>query len=394
MVKTMGSIPPIRFPYNVIRNVSSPEDDNAERKRYAGNASATSFFDLPDDENVRAFLERTGDGTKRKPTLVNLRIRQTLEEAREEFSILNGGVVVVARGAEIDDKARIATLHRASIINGSQTRGILKEWFKQNQDDRDFPNVSFELIVCDDEELIAEISIARNTQNDVKAVSIYGRRGLFEELNKSMAHSFPDQPLRMSETDFGDEYLDTEKLVQVLTVLAPAEIAFPSTSKRPQTEEGKFRIYAYNHRARTLQDFATVMGGEDAMRGPFASARRFILDVAPAAWRIYKSLKTNASLARRIHRVEREDGRIAPDGVPDGIVFPVLSALSQFVAEARGSWKLEIPNDFDLNDLCSQANHTYTRGAGGNNPNVMGKTGACYHHLHSVVATYLKYAHR
>lgn len=380
-----------RFPYNVIRNVASPEDEDAGRRRYAGNAPATSYLDLPDDENVRAFLQRTPDGARRKPTRVNRAIRETLLERSDMFGILNSGIVVVASGADVDDKGRVARLTRASIINGSQTQGVLKEWLEENAEPLHVPSVSFELIVTDDEDLIADISIARNYQNDVRDVSIYGRRGFFEELEEAMKKVSPDIALRKSETDFGDDFLDTEKLIQVVTVMAPESIPFPSTDQRG-TEESRYRVYAYRHRARCLKDFADVMESDGAK---YALTKKFIVDVAPDAWKIYQDLKVHSDLGKAIRSVTRDDktGRVVD--VPDGIVFPVLSALSHFAKKAKtGSWKLEIPEEFDLKDLCVQANHTYTRGAGQNNPNTMGKTAACYHHLHSVVGTFLKYARR
>ncbi|MCC6739552.1 MAG: AIPR family protein [Planctomycetia bacterium] len=390
MTKTL----PVRFPYHVLKNVASPEDVEAGRHRYAGSAPASSYFELSDDENVRRFLQKTPEGGRRKPTLVNQAILKTLKNNIDEFSVLNGGVVLVARGAEIDDKGKTAALSEPSIINGSQTRGILAEYFASPGVGGKFPSVSFELIVTDDEDLIAEISIARNTQNDVKDVSIYGRRGLFEDLEQSMAAAFPDEKLRMSETDFGDTFLDTEKLVQVVTAMSPEAIAYPSTEKREQVDESRFRIYAYRHRARCLQDFARVMdpikANEDGK--DYSRTRKFILNIAPSAWAIYKTLKNHPELAKRIRSVERETPReIAEDGIPDGIVFPVLSALSQFAKESKGTWRLSIPQDFDLDDLCRQANFAYTSGAGKNNPNTMGKSAPCYHQLHSVVGTFLKY---
>ena len=91
-------------------------------------------------------------------------------------------MVIVARGATVDDKERLMHLDRPSIINGSQTQGELQRYFKDFADNPEIvPSIKFEVIVTNDDGLIAEISIARNFQNDVLAISIAGRRGQLDE---------------------------------------------------------------------------------------------------------------------------------------------------------------------------------------------------------------------
>ena len=45
------------------------------------------------------------------------------------FSILNGGVVIVARSHEVDEQKKLLRLAGASIINGSQTQGVLQDFY-------------------------------------------------------------------------------------------------------------------------------------------------------------------------------------------------------------------------------------------------------------------------
>jgi len=117
------------FSYHNCRNISSPEDTAARRKVYSGTAPARSVLELEDNENVREYLVEAKGKQKKTPTLVHQAIRKTLESNTEMFSILNGGIVIVARDAEVDDKARQLTLLRPSIINGSQTQGELRRSF-------------------------------------------------------------------------------------------------------------------------------------------------------------------------------------------------------------------------------------------------------------------------
>src|SRR5262245_14469262 len=48
---------------------------------------------------------------------------------------------------------------------------------------------------------MADISIARNYQNEVTALSIYGRQGRFDDLEQSMQKGDASIKLRKSETD-------------------------------------------------------------------------------------------------------------------------------------------------------------------------------------------------
>jgi hypothetical protein len=77
---------------------------------------------------------------------------------------LNGGMVLVARAAEVDDKNRVLMLRQPSIINGSLTQGELQRYFDRYSRLDDFfePSIKYELIVTNDDNLIAEISISPN----------------------------------------------------------------------------------------------------------------------------------------------------------------------------------------------------------------------------------------
>src|SRR5688572_6217106 len=91
--------------YTTIKTVVSEEDRSEGRNRYCGVAKANALFGLNWDENVRSYLGEDTEGNKRKSTLVNRKIRETVDENRTLFPMLNTGIVVVARQAQIaDDK--------------------------------------------------------------------------------------------------------------------------------------------------------------------------------------------------------------------------------------------------------------------------------------------------
>ena len=386
---TSGRAQPTILPYHTLRTVTSPEDQAAGRRRYCGIAPANSFFPLTTDENVRSYLGRDENGERRKSTKVNAAIRETLTERRDEFPLLNSGVVIVARDAKVDDAAkppRVALLD-PSIINGAQTQGVLVDYFRERESDKKYPSVNFELIVTDDEELVGSISIARNYQNEVTNLSIFGRQGRFDELEAAMRHQDASIILRKRETDFGDGFLDTEKLVQVLTAIAPTDIPLPSAEKRNvKTAETIYRVYAYRHRSRCLADFAEVMDKPDE----WSQAHRFFLDVAIDAWSLYKRFKGEQAFSRLVC-VDGEmiagKKRVSPNGVPDGIVFPMLSAMSRFAHHNRGHWQLKIPPRFPWPTFF-QAAMTQETTTAGNNPQTMGKKADCYIALHGSIDMY------
>jgi hypothetical protein len=379
--------------YQVLRSVVSPADHEAGRKRYCGLATADQFFALSTDENVRAYLGEDEEGNKRKSPLVNLAIRDTVTRCRDLFAMLNTGFVIVAKSASVDDDKRTLRLSDPSIVNGAQTNGVLRDYFDKHPEDVEYPCVNFEVIVTDDDDLIGSISIARNFQTRVADLSIYGRQGLFDELEGAMKKRDPSVRLRRRETDFSDDFLDTEKLVQALTALMPDCISVPSADqRRAGTPETKYRVYAYRHRARCLKDFAHVMTEPDK----WPQAHAFFVGVAWDAWERYSELKSEQSFSRLHHvRGEQNGGQkiVAPEGVPDGIVFPMLSALSNFVKPVRSGWKLDVPGTFPWTALYDHAMVLF-KSTAGHNPNTMGKQSDCYIALHGLCNMYFAMAGR
>jgi hypothetical protein len=385
--------PVFEFSYLTCRNISGPEDEEAGRKVYAGHAPTSSVLALEDDDNVREYLVDALGKAKARPTLVHQAIRKTLADHPDQFSILNGGMVIVARGAQVDDKAKVLFLDRPSIINGSQTQGELRKYFQQERQAEDFfePSITFELIVTTDDDLIAEISISRNFQNDVRAISIAGRRGQLDELEDAVQEVIPNAKLRKAETDLvGDEFLDTEKLIQVLFALMPTKLfdvlEMEATSK----------VFAYSQKTRCLKLFQRIVEGrqdDENLRAIYA----YFLDMAGRAWLMYEKWKTHPRFrGTRLRSIERENGEVA--SVPDGIVFPILSAMSAFVSERSNRlrarqrrWGFYPVEQFDEQEIIDAAAQVYMEIAD-HNPQTMGKSKACYSALQRITAIYARLA--
>src|SRR5262245_8395452 len=182
----------LAIPFHSVRNITSPEDNQNGRSVYAGQLPIKSILELPTHENVRGYLVEAEGKQRRVKTQVHRAIEETLKERPDNVSVWNGGVVIVARESEIDEKQKLLKLNDPSIINGSQTQGVIKDFLACVSDlVAAGIHIKFELIVTVDDELIADISISRNFQNDVRNLSIAGRKGQLDELEESLRKQLP-----------------------------------------------------------------------------------------------------------------------------------------------------------------------------------------------------------
>ena len=387
----------ITLQYYSLKNVSTPEDLEDKRKVYAGSILCDRILDLPTDENVREYLVEAEGKKRRAKTQVHRAIERTLFDRPQDFAVLNGGLVIVARDAEVDDSKKIIRLLEPSIINGAQTQGVLREFYATCKSIGVIPepiHVKFELIVTDDNELIGEISIARNFQNDVMTISIVGRRGLLEELEARFQAYFKDQPdmkLRKKETDLSENFARTERLIQVLTALTPAELWMRSLESGVPS-----KAYTYSAASKCLKEFQDTY--TLAKSDPFVDSTQarqqerakklyqFYLDTVGQAWELYEKWKAHPGFKEtRLRKIDRdENGDIA--NVPDGIVFPILAALSVFARKhPRRGWRIDIPPYADAH-LIQAAKQVYMNAAN-SNPSFMGKSHACYALLNVIASS-------
>lgn len=385
---TMRSAERTSFGYHSLRTISSPDDTKNGRKIFCGHAPARSFIDLPDNENVRRYLV-DAEGKKRKRlTDVHREIRDTLLNRPEDFPILNSGIVIVARGAEVDDKNNVITLIGPSIINGSQTRGELQHYLDycaENNLPEHSVFAKFEIIVTDNDDLIAEISIARNFQNDVARISIAGRRKQLEELEESLNTEIPELQLRKSETDRSDDFYDTEKLIQVITALVPSELWLKNSEKSDPR-----KAFTYSGKSKCLKEFQDI---HTASQKPEESNQnqcrryQFFIDIAPTAYRLYEQWRAHQGFkGSGLHSIERDKaGNVTR--VPDGIIFPILAALSAFMKQVDGKWIYAPPRSFTDEDLINAAKGQYMETAN-SNPGTMGKTHSVYSSLFQLTSIF------
>lgn len=373
-----------KFPFHSVRHISCPEDQDNNRRVYVGHAPIESVVDLPTDENVRDYLLEAEGKKRRRPTQVHRAIHDTLENNPENFSVLNSGVVIVARNCEIDEKKKVLTLKSPSIINGSQTQGVIKDFLSSNGDNGFECHIKFEIIVTDNEDLIAETSIARNFQNDVMTISIAGRLGQLDELEESLEAKLPGKKLQKSETKLSDDYVKTERLLQIIAALVPDELW-------PKKAEIN-KVYTYSMKAKCLKDFQEIYkrahDQTDSEQSKYRDLYQFYLDICAEALELYDKWKTHQGFSGTgIRSIERQGRQIKE--VPDGIVFPILASLSAFAKKTKNGWRIVPPTLFSEVELIQAVKSVYMEIAN-SNPWNMGKSKACYSALHQITSIYRK----
>ncbi len=386
--KNARSGQPLELPFHSFRNISSPEDTVNDRRVYAGHMPAKAALKLPTHENVREYLVEAEGKQVRRQTQVHRAILETLEQKPDIFCVLNGGITIVARECVADEKEKLLRLEDPSIINGSQTQGVLKDFFEDNKEANGI-HIKYELVVTDEDDLIAEISIARNFQNDVKSLSIVGRRGQLNELEEHLRRRYPKYRLQKSETEWptdDNQYIATEKLLQVIAALLPAQLWFKPGDVN--------KVYAYNAKATCLKDFQEIYRRAKDEKDPehkkYAQVYQFYVDIVAQALDLHEKWKQHPKFAGTgLRSIEREGGKIKE--VPDGIVFPILASLSEFAVCGQDGWKIVQPTRLDEGELVAAAKRAYMEIAN-SKPQIMGKSKACYSALQQITAIYKKLA--
>ncbi len=181
------------------------------------------------------------------------------------------------------------------------------------------------MIITTDPELVAEVSIARNFQNDVQTISIIGRLQELDEIEERFKKEFPDHELRKKETERPSDdnsYIETEKLLQVVAALLPDALWWKGGEPN--------KTYTYDRKAACLRDFDRIYKGaknpDDTEHELLAMVYAFYLDVVPQAWSLYTRWKSHQGFAGTGLRSILREGREIVD-VPDGILFPIRCTL-------------------------------------------------------------------
>jgi hypothetical protein len=313
----------------------------------------------------------------KKRNLVHKAIARTIRDNPDRFSQLNSGFLIGASKIEVDDKEKSVTLYSASVNNGAQSQGEIKlyieECSERGEEPVDFA-VRCELSIEPDGPTRTTIAVARNTATKIEGISIAGKFGYFDHLTPSFKKEHPDLELATSETNVEEKYVDTRLLLQVLWAMMPDDLV---PEHRRSTEA---RMRAYKNAAYCLQDFVNIVdkrGDEDD-----AERLRYFVEMAGVAWREYRRWYAHEEwndkrLREPLRQVVRGDEGVIK--VSDGIVFPILAALSRFVKRKNGHWTIVYPKVFRDEDMLNAARRQLVQCGG--RPMLMGRSGAAYEAL-------------
>ena len=388
MATKPSSVSTIVLAYESIRNLTSPEEKSSGAKSYFANVPVRELLKLDTEANLRSYVPEH-PGKRRSP--VHMAIGQTLADRPERFIQLSSGITVSAVDVEIDDTRKVVRVKRGSIINGAQTQGeirrFLEEMDEREEEVSDF-HVRIEFLIDPDPDFIVETAIARNTATNVQRISMAGKKQYFDELSKSFRTTFPKFDLSKSETDIGDEYVDTMKLLQVLWSMMPERLL--PTGKRSVSEA---RLKSYKNRAYCLVDFERDVVGRESDE---AAAERYayFVDMAGLAWKEYLKWRHHKKwqgkyLKEPNRQVMRSDSDLT---VSDGVIFPILAAMSYFVDKVKGEWIVSVPAFFDEEEMIDAARDQLT--AHGGSPMLMGRDSTVYDTLAALPKMVLRLTER
>lgn len=354
--------------YDVLRNISTQKQKDSNIYVYVGIIKSDQLLEIPDDENVRRFL---GKETRLSGKVQN-DINDSLEERPDLFSVLNGGITMVSQALKPDSDKSQLLLINPSIINGSQTRGVLRIYHK-DPDNPPVP-VSVEIIVTSDKDTIAEISISRNVQTKVKDFSIAGRRGAYKDLNRVLDSS--NLPYRVVEDESDTDGLQPSLLLQLLFLFMPQDLwreHLPSIiyEKRSiYSSTAKWLNVFYEH------IFEKQERGEEGAKILYDYMIQATLIVLPIyfEWKKSEEWKTRKQYTGIS---KSDDGEILK--VSNGWLFPVLSAYSVWMKKDEDSkWFIDYPEGFSKKGLINYVKQFYTEDV-----NALGKNKAVYSSIES-----------
>lgn len=387
------SLGSIEIHYQLIRNLTSPEEKSNGIQTYFANIPVLELRKMNTRENLRDYIPGADPYKPARRNAVHKSIERTIKTESDRFINRNGGLTLTCSNISVNDKLKIASLSDDSVINGAQTKGEILRYLDSFQseetdldpDDPEAFHVRAEIIVDPDHSSVVETAIARNSASPVKSISQAGGRGQLNELDE-IVFKTTGKHITKSETD-GVDNIDTFHILQVTRLLMPLNVSkndSPSELLRP-----------YKQRALCLEDFTRwyerrEMDEDDALR------YQFTLDMAATAIKEFrywqqgemfngKNIRAEVSDGRKKKTFKRDKkgGRII--WVSPGILFPILSSLRHFVAQKNGKFQLEKPELFEQSELVEAALEQWR--ALDTNPMFLGRSAGAYSALSFVTRT-------
>ena len=375
----------VALSYDIIRNMTSPEEKTNDARSYFANVPIVELLKLDTAANLRDYIP---DHPGKHRTQAHKAIGQTLRERSDRFIQLSSGITVAASNIGIDDNKKVVTVTNGSIINGAQTQGEIRLFLDEMRQSAEESGEEFvpdfharvEFMVDPEAAFVVDAAIARNTSTNIQRISMAGKKRYFDELDASFRKTFPKLRLAKSETDTGEDFVDTMRLLQVLWATLPEKLLPPSSRSTAEA-----RLKSYKNRAFCLIDFEKDVFDKENAEDPkvrAAAAERYqcMINLAGLAWKQYLRWRHHKDWAgRRLKQstraIRRTDGGYT---VADGVIFPILSAMSLFIEKdpATGKYRFDIPDVLEERDMVEAARDQLTAHKG--NPMLMGRNPAVY----------------
>lgn len=362
----------VQLRFESVRNLTSPDEKKNGIKTYFANVPATEILTIDTVENLRHYIPELRPGKRNQ---VHKAIGETIRTKTDQFIVLNSGFTICASDCTINEEKKEMRLTHASLINGAQSQGEIKRYFAE-YGEKDEPanefHVRAEIIVLDDADGVTDVAIARNTATKVSDLAQASKRKKFDDIIASFNRVYPEAILRRSDTDPLDT-IDTERVIQLCAALMPPELV----------GEDKFipsKVKAYKNKAQCRIDFEKAYEDHE---GESRTLYQFYVDMAPYAWKAYEHYRSHPGWRGKRLRKETKAIKRKPNQeitIADGLVFPMVSALSLFVKNVDGRWVLQKPPVF-RDDMLIEAAVEQFREACDSNPILMGRSAGVYQSL-------------
>jgi hypothetical protein len=374
----------VQLRFESVRNLTSPDEKINGTRTYFANIPAPEILKLDTVENLRQYIPELRPARRNK---VHEAIGETIRDNPDEFIVLNSGFTICAAECVVNEDKKEIRLGNSSLINGAQSQGEIKRYLAECEERGDPAKEFFvraEIIVIDEPEFVTQVAISRNTATKVSELAQAGKQRKFDDLIANFVKVFPDAKLRKSDTDPIDT-IDTERVIQLCAALMPQELV----------GEDKFissKLKAYKNKAQCRMDFEKAHDERDD--DPKQQERyQFYVDIAPHAWREYSSYRIHPAWKGKRLRKETKAVKRKPNHettYADGLVFPMVAALSLFVRKVGGHWTLVKPSVFKDEDLVDAAVEQFREGCN-SDPVVMGRSAGAYQSLMLMSRMSLRY---
>lgn len=373
--------------YQLIRNVTSPEEKENGVQTYFLNVPANEIADIGTKENLRSYI---AEHSSRKRNAVHKAIEATILNEPDRFINRNSGITITCSKLELNDKEKYVTLTDASIINGAQTQGeIIRFLLDIEEDEEEWADAGFhvrvEINIDPSHASVVETAIARNSATSVQSISQAGARGHLDELNKILKAG-TGKEIRTSETDL--DVHDTFHVLRCARLLMPSSVSGSTSSSEI--------LKPYMNKAKCLEEFSNWYRNRNTDEAAKAKYD-FTLNIAVIAIREYESWEKSEHWAgKRIWEDTQKGGRTCKRDkagnivwMSPGIMYPLMSSMSEFVVKGKdGKWIIDKPKQFKPAQMIDKTVEEFRRNASA--PMLMGRNPSAYSTIRTYPATLME----